>query len=363
MLQVFSGACGALSAVACNDDACGLQSRVTFTPNIGETYFVRVGGYGSASGQGTLTVSESGSSNCLVTTFLSNNQGAVGGAIYFDHVFAQSIIVTGTTAHVTAPAGTPVGMTVFVTPGTHVGNEANPNAWFPVAFDDGTTVSAGPGQPTTFRWASPVVIPQGAFGTCLVATNTGHRYTNGTRTAVTPDGVITLTTGIASNAPFTAPFFTPRAWNGAFCYELNVGASYCGPAVPNSTGAAAFMRANGSAAVANNDLALAASNLPPFTAVMFLASPQQGSWPNPGGSLGTLCLGGAIGRAVGGRVFTSTPTGTASTYVDLTAMPTPILVPVPVQPGDTYHFQAWYRDSSGGAANSNFTDAISVQFQ
>lgn len=363
MLQVFSGSCGALTPIACNDDTCGLQSRVSFTPNIGETYFVRVGGYNASSGQGTLTVYESGSANCLVTTFLSNNQGAVGGAVYFDHVFAQSIIVTGTTAHLTAPAGTPVGMAVFVTPGTYVGNETNPGAWFPVAFDDGTTVSAGPGAPTEFRWSSPVVIPQGAFGTCLVATNTGHRYTNGARTAVTPDGVITLTAGKASNVPFTAPLFSPRSWNGAFCYELNVGSSYCGPAVVNSTGAAAFMRANGSAAVADNDLSLAASNLPIFSSVLFLASPQQGFWANPGGSLGHLCLGGAIGRGVGGSVFTTNPTGNASTYVDLTAMPTPILVNVPVQPGETYHFQAWYRDNVGGVATSNFTDSISVQFQ
>jgi len=365
MLQVFSGACGALVDVGCNDDACNLQSRVTITPTIGATYYVRVGGYSASSGQGTLFVDGSQGPNCVLTTLLSNNGGSVGGAVYFDHVFAQSIVVTGTSANLSAPAGTPVGMSVFVTPGTSVGNETNPAVWFPVAFDDGTSVSAGPDALTEFRWSSPVVIPAGNFGVVLIASNTGHRYTNGTPTNTTyasPDGVITVIAGKASNVPFTAPLFSPRVWNGSFCYSLNVGTSYCGPAVVNSTGSPAFMRATGSAVVADDDLALAASSLPVFSSVLFLTSPTQGLWVNPGGSVGNLCLGGSIGRGVGGRIFQTNPTGNVSTYVDLQRMPTPILVNVPVLPGETYHFQAWYRDSVGGVAGSNFTDAITVQF-
>jgi hypothetical protein len=74
MLQVFSGTCGALTVEGCNDDSCGLQSQVTFTPVVGATYYVRVGGYGAASGQGTLSLRESAGPNCLVTTLLSDNQ-------------------------------------------------------------------------------------------------------------------------------------------------------------------------------------------------------------------------------------------------------------------------------------------------
>jgi len=33
-----------------------------------------------------------------------------------------------------------------------------------------------------------------------------------------------------------------------------------------------------------------------------------------------------------------------------------------VRPDQTWNFQAWYRDSFGGAATSNFTDAVSVVF-
>ena len=36
---------------------------------------------------------------------------------------------------------------------------------------------------------------------------------------------------------------------------------------------------------------------------------------------------------------------------------------VMVQPGDTWHFQAWHRDASGGQTTSNPTDAVAVTFQ
>ncbi|MEZ6020927.1 MAG: hypothetical protein R3F17_12725 [Planctomycetota bacterium] len=48
--------------------------------------------------------------------------------------------------------------------------------------------------------------------------------------------------------------------------------------------------------------------------------------------------------------------------LDLTQTPTPS-VPVAVQAGETWNFQAWYRDFIGGQSVSNFTDAISIAFQ
>jgi hypothetical protein len=54
-LGVFTGACGALSCVAGNDDFCGLQSEVTFAATAGTTYRILVSGFGSASGSFTLT--------------------------------------------------------------------------------------------------------------------------------------------------------------------------------------------------------------------------------------------------------------------------------------------------------------------
>jgi hypothetical protein len=54
-IGVFRGTCAALVCVTGNDDFCGLQSQVTFTANAGFTYYVLVTGFGTASGNFTLT--------------------------------------------------------------------------------------------------------------------------------------------------------------------------------------------------------------------------------------------------------------------------------------------------------------------
>ncbi|MBK9385645.1 MAG: PKD domain-containing protein [Planctomycetes bacterium] len=49
-LEAFSGTCGALTPIVCNDDNCGLQSRISFPVQPATTYYIRVGGYNSAQG-------------------------------------------------------------------------------------------------------------------------------------------------------------------------------------------------------------------------------------------------------------------------------------------------------------------------
>ncbi len=55
VLQVFSGTCGALTSLACNDDACGFQSRVSLNVTPGR-YLIRVGGYANQTGTFSLNV-------------------------------------------------------------------------------------------------------------------------------------------------------------------------------------------------------------------------------------------------------------------------------------------------------------------
>ncbi|MEO0652261.1 MAG: hypothetical protein AAFZ65_16425 [Planctomycetota bacterium] len=45
VLAAYSGDCGNLTQVACNDDNCDLQSQVSFPTVQGETYFIQVGGF------------------------------------------------------------------------------------------------------------------------------------------------------------------------------------------------------------------------------------------------------------------------------------------------------------------------------
>ena len=141
-----------------------------------------------------------------------------------------------------------------------------------------------------------------------------------------------------------------------------VGTSYC-TANPNSTGSIANTTGAGSDVVADNNLTLSTSNLPANSFAFYLASQVQGFAANPGGSQGNLCLAGSIGRYVGpGQIQQADATGNISLALDLTQVPQPTGF-VSVGIGDTWNFQAWYRDAVGGSATSNFTDGLSVTFQ
>jgi hypothetical protein len=55
-IHVFTGACGSLNCYAQNDDACSMQSTVTFEATAGESYLIRVGGFASMSGAFNMSV-------------------------------------------------------------------------------------------------------------------------------------------------------------------------------------------------------------------------------------------------------------------------------------------------------------------
>jgi len=140
-----------------------------------------------------------------------------------------------------------------------------------------------------------------------------------------------------------------------------IGVNYCSPNT-NSTGSTGALLVTGSGFVVRNELHLAASQLPLSATLFFLTSRTQGFIANPGGSQGNLCLGGSIGRFVGpNQILNTGGTGTASLFLDLTQQPTPMGL-VMVQPGESWSFQAWHRDTSGGSTTSNLTNGSTVSF-
>jgi hypothetical protein len=88
VVSAFTGSCGSLVPVACNDDTCGLQSSITISATTGTTYYIRVGQYNDNATQGgafTLNVSvttppppPSDGPDVIV--------GNLGGAIYYGKV-------------------------------------------------------------------------------------------------------------------------------------------------------------------------------------------------------------------------------------------------------------------------------------
>ncbi|MBL8898970.1 MAG: hypothetical protein JNM84_15120 [Planctomycetes bacterium] len=62
IVEAFSGTCGALTSIGCNDDdpSCGLRSKLSFPVTTGSTYLLRVGGFLGATGNVNITMSCSG---------------------------------------------------------------------------------------------------------------------------------------------------------------------------------------------------------------------------------------------------------------------------------------------------------------
>jgi hypothetical protein len=86
----------------------------------------------------------------------------------------------------------------------------------------------------------------------------------------------------------------------------------------------------------------------------------QGFIPNVGGSSGNLCLGFPFYRfnkPPVGQVLNSKSGGTFSFSPNFTNLPPGVTFLV----GETWDFQAWFRD--GFASTSNFTDGIEVMFR
>lgn len=138
-----------------------------------------------------------------------------------------------------------------------------------------------------------------------------------------------------------------------------LGTNYCTANV-NSTGAAGLVLATGSRLVVANDLDLVGTQLPLNSNGYFVVAPTQAFVANAGGSSGNLCVGAPTGR-YRAQIANSGLFGLIGLNVDLTAVPQPN-GSIAVQPGETWNFQLWYRDSIFGFPTSNFTDGYSITF-
>ena len=203
------------------------------------------------------------------------------------------------------------------------------------AFNDGQSICRA------FRWSQStgmqeIAVVPGAVSSCALAVSADGSY-------------------VAGYSEDATGAFTGYRWS-----STEIGARYCTP-VANSTGRPALMNLQGSALVADNNVTLTAEFLPPNQFGFFLGSMTQGFDQQPGGSQGNLCLDGQIARFdEPSEIANAGPSGTFSIPIDLTVIPGPMGL-VSVMAGETWNFQAWYRDVNPGAV-SNFTDAISVTF-
>jgi hypothetical protein len=146
--------------------------------------------------------------------------------------------------------------------------------------------------------------------------------------------------------------------------RASVGVDTCAAAVVNSTGRVADLRLAGSLAVAANSLQLVGNDLPASVWVLPIVGDVGASVPMAGGSTGTLCVGGNV-RRLGDSVARADAGGAFFRPLDLqTWNPAPGgSAPTPALPGETWHFQLWFRDFGAGSATSNFSDAVRATFE
>lgn len=143
---------------------------------------------------------------------------------------------------------------------------------------------------------------------------------------------------------------------------LGVVTSFCDPATVNVTGQSAVLTTTGSTVVSMADFGVAGSNLPPASfALVLVGDRPEFAASTTGWSRGLLCINGPLGRFIGpGEVRPIGATGTFALDIDLSTIPFSTGV-VASMPGDVLYFQTWYRDSVGGQAIGNSTNALRVE--
>lgn len=128
----------------------------------------------------------------------------------------------------------------------------------------------------------------------------------------------------------------------------------------NSGGRPATLCGRGSAVAANDQVYLYVVDLPQHSSGYFITAPTAGFYPNPGNSLGNLCLT-TPGRYSYDALMTMS--GTAVFYQpDLTNTPVAGGAFTALAAGSRQIWQYWYRDLVGGVPTSNFSSALCVDF-
>ncbi|MEZ6004378.1 MAG: hypothetical protein R3F33_09365 [Planctomycetota bacterium] len=150
-------------------------------------------------------------------------------------------------------------------------------------------------------------------------------------------------------------FFPNSLGGAAYFFERNLGTPYCN-AQANSTGNVPELRVTGSLQASDETLSLRARDLPPGQPGLALLARAQGYTAHPGGSVGDLCIGGAMARA---GVAMADAEGRLFLPLDPSAVP--LNPAVAIQAGETWFFQLWYRDLPAGT--SNLTRAVQVDFE
>ncbi|MDF1837208.1 MAG: hypothetical protein P1V35_05015 [Planctomycetota bacterium] len=348
--------CGGLE-LACNDDSCSLQSELTFNAVSGTTYLIRVGTYNTVPGAtGTFDIIPD---IPVVNPANGHSYKVISGQM--DWLAAKdaaaNMMLNGQPGHlVTFSDQAEVDWALANLPVSRpwIGLFHNVNA--PGYSEPGIGWEWVTGEPATYlNWAAGE--PNNISG--------------------------------SGGAEDYAEMFGSGEWNDA---ELNhlatdsfivewgtsggTGTPFCDPNGINSAGLSAVLTGAFGSGV-GSDLHLEINDGVPGQLAYFLCG-NEATMGVPV-SNGTFCLVGTAtaqffrfnvagtdmnsigGFDASGTMINAAGTSTTGFGYDVPST-IPDSVPVPIMAGDTWHFQAWYRDTPAGVGSSNFTNGLSVTF-
>jgi hypothetical protein len=172
-----------------------------------------------------LTVVAGANANVITTLFVSNNEGDLGGGVYFDAtVGANDIMVTSFYVNTFLAVGASFGFQAWTHTGTYVGTTGSTAGWTMVT--NGAGISQGLDVPSGVLINTPFVLTSGVNAIALTLSDTGqtsaaHRYTNGDGTNQNYSNAdVALSLGAASNVFLSGTPFSPRVWNGTITYVV-----------------------------------------------------------------------------------------------------------------------------------------------
>jgi hypothetical protein len=374
------------TAVACNDDACGFQSTISFSVTSGSSYLLQVGTWdGASGGAGALDISILASPDGYQFDLgtATNNLGlSAGGDIWWGNLFAadggsDTITEVHTSFGAAAlPGSIANGSAVTVGIWDDPNDDGDPTDGA-LLWSTATTVTNADTD-TMNAYSTGGVAVTGNFIVGVVCTHGVGEYpapldesfsSNGRSFAAYSDtagafdvnnlaandqGPIDLdsigfpavimarATGSGSSEPGTGFCFGDGSGTACPCGN----AAGAGEGCANDTGSGAVLAGSGSASIAADDLVLSTTNLTSGPGLFFQGNNAVNSANgNPFGD-GLRCAGGSVRRlevrfANAGNSFTTMTTISIATNGNVSA-------------GQTKRYQYWYRDSGTSPCSSLF---------
>jgi hypothetical protein len=183
-----------------------------------------------------LTLAAAATSQSLPLAQAPNNQGNVGGGLYFNMTVTQTLTINSIAYYCSndAVGNFQSSFNMFVGPGTWVGNVgANPGPWILVGSTTPSLITGGTGvqnsgatqlvtgvmNPSGLNSGTVTFLP-GTYGIALQAVNHSWRYQNFAAPTTFANADLSVTAGAASNGFLALPTFSPRVICGQINYTL-----------------------------------------------------------------------------------------------------------------------------------------------